>query len=354
MNIKKYENYWKITLAFTDIYSIQFSEILNVITNFIDKNYDISYSDKKYIELQQVVSKIYPKNEVSIRKVINTYVKLGFVNYRLESYHPDCLSFINEKDKEKKRTIFSKIVYSRSSFDRTVKTYSRKQEINFLLKTLSATKSINKEELMGLMTKNIEVIKKGFLNKEELDEATIYAKSIGIKDRKYNQLGHLWSIIGNLDNIVKIKDRIYLKDDIADTNTDVNTTTKKIRDSYLQIIFKNQLKQESESVFGSIKCMFEQLSYPPPLYIASHIKPFRDALGTEEYDVNNGLLLSKNIDCLFDQGFITFANNGKLILSKFLKQDVVAFLQRYSLDKKLMTDKRKEYLIYHRTKIFKK
>lgn len=353
MIIKKYENYWKITLAFTDIYSVQFSEILNVIINFIDKNYNIAYSDKKYIGLQQEVTKIYPKNEVSIRKVINTYVKLGFVNYRLESYHPDCLSFINEKEKEKKRTIFSKIVYSRSSFDRTVKTYSKKQEINFLLKTLSVTKSISKEELMGLMTKNIEKIKKGYLTRGELNQATLYAKSIGIKERKYNQLGHLWSIIGNLDNITKVKDKIYLKDEIADSAIEINTVTRKIRDSYLQIIFKNQLKQESETVFGSIKCMFEQLCYPPSLYIASHIKPFRDATGIEEYDVDNGLLLSKNIDCLFDQGFITFTNNGKLILSKFLKKDVVTFLKKYSLNKKLMTDKRKGYLKYHRTKIFK-
>lgn len=49
---------------------------------------------------------------------------------------------------------------------------------------------------------------------------------------------------------------------------------------------------------------------------ASHIKPWRlCANNHERLDGNNGLLLSPNIDLLFDQGFLSFGDDGKLLRS---------------------------------------
>ena len=48
---------------------------------------------------------------------------------------------------------------------------------------------------------------------------------------------------------------------------------------------------------------------------ASHIKPWRDANNSERLDGENGFLLTPSIDHLFDRGFISFADNGQLILS---------------------------------------
>lgn len=48
---------------------------------------------------------------------------------------------------------------------------------------------------------------------------------------------------------------------------------------------------------------------------ASHIKPWRASTTFEKLDGNNGLLLSPHIDHLFDQGFISFANDGTLLVS---------------------------------------
>jgi putative restriction endonuclease len=48
---------------------------------------------------------------------------------------------------------------------------------------------------------------------------------------------------------------------------------------------------------------------------ASHIKPWRMSTDFEKLDGNNGLLLSPHIDHLFDQGFISFKDNGELIVS---------------------------------------
>jgi putative restriction endonuclease len=48
---------------------------------------------------------------------------------------------------------------------------------------------------------------------------------------------------------------------------------------------------------------------------ASHCKPWRDSNNEERLDGENGLLLTPNIDHLFDRGFIGFGGDGKLLVS---------------------------------------
>jgi 5-methylcytosine-specific restriction protein A len=54
----------------------------------------------------------------------------------------------------------------------------------------------------------------------------------------------------------------------------------------------------------------------PRILIASHIVPWKDASTDERLDVDNGILLSPTYDALFDKHFISFENNGKIILSE--------------------------------------
>ena len=98
--------------------------------------------------------------------------------------------------------------------------------------------------------------------------------------------------------------------------------------------------------------MVEQLSYPT--LIASHIKPFIKSTEEEAYDPNNGILLSRNFDSLFDLGYITFSNSGDIIFASHLKQDVKDFISGYTLDAKFISEERKEYLEYHRNEVFEK
>jgi putative restriction endonuclease len=48
---------------------------------------------------------------------------------------------------------------------------------------------------------------------------------------------------------------------------------------------------------------------------ASHIKPWRVSTDNEKLDGNNGLLLAPHIDHLFDQGYISFTDEGELLVS---------------------------------------
>lgn len=57
--------------------------------------------------------------------------------------------------------------------------------------------------------------------------------------------------------------------------------------------------------------------------IASHIKPWKHSDNAERLSGNNGLFLSPHIDRLFDGGFITFTQSGRVLVSPKLDQDVL-------------------------------
>lgn len=87
---------------------------------------------------------------------------------------------------------------------------------------------------------------------------------------------------------------------------------------------------------------------------ASHIKPWKISNNEEKLDGANGLLLSPHIDHLFDQGFISFENHGRLLLSTDLDQNV---LDRWNILRDFQTDAftstQSKYLEYHRDVVFR-
>ncbi len=62
----------------------------------------------------------------------------------------------------------------------------------------------------------------------------------------------------------------------------------------------------------------------PSLLIASHIRPWRSCEnGFQRLDGMNGLLLTPDVDVLFDRGFITFEDDGRTrVSSRFDKEDL--------------------------------
>ncbi len=92
----------------------------------------------------------------------------------------------------------------------------------------------------------------------------------------------------------------------------------------------------------------------PNLLVASHIKPWSVAEPTEKLDVNNGLLLCPNHDKLFDNGYITFDDNGKIIISERLQDNDKLYMNVEDNMKIDINDKNKAYMEYHRKNIFDK
>ena len=87
---------------------------------------------------------------------------------------------------------------------------------------------------------------------------------------------------------------------------------------------------------------------------ASHIKPWSESNANEKLDVDNGLILCPNHDVLFDQGFISFNDEGKILISDRLSENDRMFMNVNPNMEIKLTEGNKEYMDYHRKKIFKK
>lgn len=87
---------------------------------------------------------------------------------------------------------------------------------------------------------------------------------------------------------------------------------------------------------------------------ASHIKPWRISNNQERLDVFNGLLLIPNLDLAFDKGFISFNNNGRIIISNQLDLQTRKILGIVpSMKLKKIDQSHLPYLAFHREKVFK-
>lgn len=91
--------------------------------------------------------------------------------------------------------------------------------------------------------------------------------------------------------------------------------------------------------------------------IASHIKPWRESTDDERLSGGNGLMLTPSIDHLFDRGFISFSDQGEVLISPV--SDRIS-LGRMGVEcgKPIFTGRfnsdQKHFLDYHRNQIFLK
>lgn len=346
-----YEPYWQLTLAYTDFFGSKFKNSLRTIVDFIDANNinEANYTSAMYGELQQKLIDLNQISDISIRKVINTYVKLGFINYSLAGYHPLTKKYLIESDVEKQKIILSQIIYENSSFNRSIDEKSNKREINFLFKTLAYSGPLNEEDRIALMLTDIGATSKGFLSRSEIEAQKRYARNIVFDERKYNQISYLSNILGKIVDVhldPKTNILYMSEEDIPESMEELEK-----RDPYLHRIYKANLKEESVQYYNKEICYLEKLEHPS--LVASHIKPFIKSLPSEQYDKNNGFLLSRSMDALFDKGYITFSDDGRIIVSNRISLDLKTKLLNYSIDQIILNPERLSFLKFHRENVFK-
>ncbi len=92
----------------------------------------------------------------------------------------------------------------------------------------------------------------------------------------------------------------------------------------------------------------------PALLRASHAKPWKDCTDAERIDPCNGFLLETRMDALFDQGYISFADDGALLISPHLTAEDVQTLGLQTVVQHLpqITPSHRTYLQWHREHIF--
>ncbi len=355
---QNYENYWKLTLEYSDIQGAPFINVLNTIVQFIDSHPNLKeeYSSEDYQSLTKMINNIYPKrDQASTRKSINQFVKLGFIYPKLSGYPKETKRFLFADSERKRELLFSEVYYKYSSFNSSVTNDNRNNKhVNFLLKTLMyhPKQSLNKDELIALMTTEISVYNKGYLVCDELDTAVKHSKAINFAERKYNQISYFMNYLSFIPGITVTKDKssiYYTEDSTIDFKSDLKLT----RDPTMFRIMKENIKQECIEKYGNIICYFTKR--PQKGIVVSHIWALQDALDDNDinaaYDYNNALLLEPNVDAYFDKYDMTFESTGIPIFNDTVIYDeFIDNHKNYRIDRDILNESRISYLLKHNKK----
>lgn len=119
-----------------------------------------------------------------------------------------------------------------------------------------------------------------------------------------------------------------------------------------------QEKYRREVIEHMAQCPFSKIT-DERLLIASHIKPYsiclKEKREDQALDYLNGLALSPTYDRLFDQGYITFTNDGELICGTQLSPytwDKLNINPTAKNKMRIYPENREEYLAFHRQNVF--
>lgn len=113
-----------------------------------------------------------------------------------------------------------------------------------------------------------------------------------------------------------------------------------------QDIFKKRLMKLGEKCW---LCGLDNLEF----LRASHSKPWKDSNNKERLDQYNGFLLCPAHDLLYDKGYISFQDDGSILISPLLDEHSKSLMNVHDKMNVNILEGHKEYLGYHRENIFK-
>lgn len=87
-----------------------------------------------------------------------------------------------------------------------------------------------------------------------------------------------------------------------------------------------------------------------PILISSHIVPWSESNDDERLDVENGILLSPNLDALFDRHLISFDDFGEILISSKVSEKNIENLKLLSLPNIEINERMLKYIRRHRNK----
>lgn len=290
-----YEQYWKMTVGLTDIYSKEFIDCLKIIVDYINENKkEIDKWNKKrgmasaksYFRGSKLYEKLADKiisymgytsksADLSARKVINQYVKIGFIYPFLSGYNKLVNQFVVANTEQEKKVLFSKMFYEGASFSSSTTIDNREYgEVKFILRTMEFNRYLSQEDIKALMGTDISLIEKGYLDRNELNVKYAELVKSGFIKRKRIQFGHMVSYLNHFVDFKYLRRKkvfTFEKDEeIQRILEDESIPDTYKRDMVRHRIYKEELKMESEKLYGKQMCYVEKLAYN--ILIASHIK----------------------------------------------------------------------------------
>lgn len=146
-------------------------------------------------------------------------------------------------------------------------------------------------------------------------------------------------------NSAVIEDVQKIEEEVNSLNVDGASKKAIINVRVNQGIFRERLLKKYSKC-----CMCDVET--PSLLIASHIKPWVESEPEEKLDVYNGFLMCPNHDKLFDKGYITFYDDGKIKISEKLAENEKLSLNVNGQMRIELNESNKKYLKFHRENVF--
>lgn len=171
-----------------------------------------------------------------------------------------------------------------------------------------------------------------------IELGVIYLDRISIDVAEIQAVGSAERWMEHVDDVAEEEDRrLRARTDIGPTEIRALTLARRG-----QGYFRNKVAHFERA------CRLTGVKEPRHLR-ASHIKPWRTSNDMERLDGSNGLLLSPHVDHLFDQGYLSFRQNGTILKSPQLSEQL---LGRWRLDLTInvgrFTKHQESFLEYHR------
>ena len=188
----------------------------------------------------------------------------------------------------------------------------------------------------------------------------IYAEKVvllDVNDRKYVVKGlgqsNIW--YGNEEEDRKVETIIenYEKDKINKV-TEIEKYTEELEGKEKEAVVKVRINQDKfrEKLINKYKkCCLCNVNMNE-LLVASHIKPQSISDANEKLDIHNGLLMCPNHDKLFDRGYISFDDTGRILMSERLDDNNRMYMNITAKMKIDITEENIKYIKYHRKNVF--
>lgn len=320
------------------------------------------------------ISDIDKENRIIHLKDRDVQVDEKLINYLINAHHQERYEKCNGNNTSnadfislnKNKYIFRGAVNRRSTDDK-VKIQVLTNRVNKLNEFLGvfnvSMNSIEKSGMIYFLKEDMKKTNRKDLNEYTYNEIRNILKQFGKKtdsviislkrfykgiEKRANMYKLTSALKGDEQTDEKIEiDKIIELDNILSTSIGVTEKNSIIKTRIGQGLFKKKLEKIE------CKCKICGLKNKD-LLIASHIKPWKDCNSKERLDYNNGFLLCPIHDALFDKGYISFEDDGKIIVSQFLEKDCYKLLNISGSEQIKITNKNKIYLKWHRNNIFKR
>lgn len=225
-----------------------------------------------------------------------------------------------------------------------VSPFRPKDKLNLISPFLSAQHSPLKADGGG---------KELYLTKISPEFAGVLVDSLGTaanKCRKEAQSLNLHDTTQNFADAVEEQVEQFIAAEVKqDTNIPETTRTAIVKARVGQGFFRDEVSKIEKH------CRITGVEDSDHL-IASHIKPWRDSDNSERLSRFNGLMLTPTPDHLFDKGFISFGDDGKLIYAARVNHEALSKMKipEEGFNAGRFNPDQIEFLRYHRNFVFKK